>query len=641
MGESTGDEGKLLVASADQSFGRAVVTAVEATDATVRADYIGTPGGEFTRGEDDNVDGAIVDGQMEEATTVVSRLTSDQDLPVVVLTDSTENGDSIGRLIKSGATDIFPRTTASAQYELVVERLASEACDSAPTTNPAAEGQPYQKGVEKLSDKQEDQDTDTGELLRVDDRRSIERRLRTILERIDEAVYFTRAEKLTNPSLDPDDFYVGYEDIWGRPLEEIFDAHEEGFFATLHPDEHSGFLSFIADIAQDIESGSVSDRYSREYRINRADGELRWIRSEFYPTEWETGPLRMVIVSRDITERKRREREYEQIFNGVEDGLLIMDPDTLDILNVNDAYLKMFGYDSLETIQKMGVEGLSRTKEGFTVEQGRKIHRRAQETGEPEVVEWRGVTVDGAHLLLEIKVTPALIRGKERSIVVHRDITERKRREQRLEVFNRILRHNLRNQLDVIRSHAEVLIDQTPSSHAEQIIAAVDELAEIGTRARETDRIMSMDHTPVEIDLSESLREIVEATEATQTHVTVTTDLKEETRLRTHKEVVTVAVESALENALDHAESSVTVALEDNATGYLIKIKDDGPGIPAEELVPIKAGKETNLQHLRGLGLWQLRWGVDKLNGELSFDTKEGTTVRIAVPDQHEVRRFD
>ena len=87
--------------------------------------------------------------------------------------------------------------------------------------------------------------------------------------------------------------------------------------------------------------------------------------------------------------------------------------------------------------------------------------------------------------------------------------------------------------------------------------------------------------------------------------------------------------------APDHGDVAVTtVAIEDSAAGYVVMIEDDGPGIPEEELVPIEAGTETNLQHGRGLGLWQLRWSVDRLGGELSFDTGEGTTVRITIPDR-------
>jgi PAS domain S-box-containing protein len=142
----------------------------------------------------------------------------------------------------------------------------------------------------------------------VTERRRTKRRLRAIIERIDEAIYFSRADEITNPSLHPDDLSAGYEHIWGQPLEEIFANNEGGFFDTIHPEEKDEFETFIEELGDDIEDGTEADRYSREYRIERPDGEIRWIRSDFYPTEWDTGPLRIVIVSRDITDRKEREQ---------------------------------------------------------------------------------------------------------------------------------------------------------------------------------------------------------------------------------------------------------------------------------------------------------------------------------------------
>mgnify|MGYP002760278527 FL=1 len=67
-----------------------------------------------------------------------------------------------------------------------------------------------------------------------------------------------------------------------------------------------------------------------------------------------------------------------------------------------------------------------------------------------------------------------------------------------------------------------------------------------------------------------------------------------------------------------------------------MRITDDGPGIPNAELATLRSGTETDLRHGRGLGLWQLRWGVDELNGTLAFDTDDGTTVEITVPHRGE-----
>jgi glucose-6-phosphate-specific signal transduction histidine kinase len=38
------------------------------------------------------------------------------------------------------------------------------------------------------------------------------------------------------------------------------------------------------------------------------------------------------------------------------------------------------------------------------------------------------------------------------------------------------------------------------------------------------------------------------------------------------------------------------------------------------------------LRHSRGLGLWRIQWATDLLNGRLSFDIDDGTTVAVTLP---------
>ena len=210
-------------------------------------------------------------------------------------------------------------------------------------------------------------------------------------------------------------------------------------------------------------------------------------------------------------------------------------------------------------------------------------------------------------------------------------IKEREQREQRLEVFNRLLRHNLRNRLDVIRSHTEQLADRTDGSDTEAILNATDRLASIGTRARRIDRLMARDPDPVTVDLTTMIPDLLSQIESDG--VTINTEFPSAATLRTDAEILQLTLISPLENAVRYAESSITVSITSTGEGYSIGISDDGPGIPAVELESLAAGTETPLQHGRGLGLWQLRWGVDALGGELSFETNDGTTVSIMLTD--------
>jgi methyl-accepting chemotaxis protein len=198
----------------------------------------------------------------------------------------------------------------------------------------------------------------------------------------------------------------------------------------------------------------------------------------------------------------------------------------------------------------------------------------------------------------------------------------------RLEVFNRILRHNLRNQLDVINSHAEVLDD---TEHKEAILRSTDKLAALGTRARRIDHIMSKDPQPTTVDVAERIETVLD--EIDTSDVSITTSFSDDATVVTDVETLTTVLRSPLENAVIYSESSVVISGNSTDSGCTIEISDDGPGIPAAELNSLAAEHETSLQHSRGLGLWELKWGVDKLDGDLSFAIEDGTTVTIQLPD--------
>jgi signal transduction histidine kinase len=217
------------------------------------------------------------------------------------------------------------------------------------------------------------------------------------------------------------------------------------------------------------------------------------------------------------------------------------------------------------------------------------------------------------------------------SVLSFRDVSDREVRRQRLAVLNRVLRHNLRNRLDVLKSHAEAL-PTDGTGHRSSIIAAADDIAALGQRAKEIDQFVSSGDSSSQVDLTRIVETALDSIETAD--VTVTTDMPETAMLTTNRRAVANAVESPLENAIAYAASSVTVTVTPIDGGYRLTIGDDGPGIPTAELDSLETGTEAPLDHTTGLGLWQLKWAVRILNGHVSFETDDGTTVRIDVPDR-------
>jgi len=217
-----------------------------------------------------------------------------------------------------------------------------------------------------------------------------------------------------------------------------------------------------------IERAAEGDDQLFEWRGRRKSGET-------YPVEVHLavvpidGAERVLASVRDVTERKRREREFEQIFDAVQDAVIVMDPETLEILEANEAYLDLVGYDDLAAVRRQGVEGLSATGAGFTVEQARDIHGRVAESGAPEVVEWAAETGDGERRYLEVKVAPAVIGGEDVNVAIHRDVTERRRRERVVRALH--------------ESTDDLQAADTPEAVCEAAVAAAEEVLDLSMPA--------------------------------------------------------------------------------------------------------------------------------------------------------------
>ena len=243
---------------------------------------------------------------------------------------------------------------------------------------------------------------------------------------------------------------------------------------------------------------------------------------------------------------------------------------------------------------------------------------------------------------------------------VFQDVTAERRREQRVGVLNRVLRHNLRNDLTVVLGNVEAALDATDDEFvAARLRTAVDEtqsLAALGERARDVDATMSGAIAATEgVEPGVVLDAVVEYLRATYPDATIDVSIPESVVIATDPDVFRVVFENLVENALAHAdapEPTVQVTLAESPTEstnervddistsnpdretVAFAVTDDGPGIPEHELSVLDAAEESSLQHGSGLGLWVVNWGVTALGGDLAFEEPSdgGTRVVVTLP---------
>ncbi|MFC4247971.1 ATP-binding protein [Natribaculum luteum] len=230
----------------------------------------------------------------------------------------------------------------------------------------------------------------------------------------------------------------------------------------------------------------------------------------------------------------------------------------------------------------------------------------------------------------------------DRAFVVYTDVTQWKRRQKRVEILDRVLRHDLRNGMNIVEGCAELLADAVEDDdqeHLETIRERATELIELAEKTRAVERTLERSDATGPVDLVDSVDAAIDRLEARYPDVDVACSLPDRAVAQADDHLET-AIFHVLENAVvhnDRMEPAVEVTLEcsDDGGPFVLSIADDGPGIPDEERELLQEEKEiTQLHHASGLGLWFVNWVVAQFGGTISFEDNDprGTVVELRVP---------
>lgn len=228
---------------------------------------------------------------------------------------------------------------------------------------------------------------------------------------------------------------------------------------------------------------------------------------------------------------------------------------------------------------------------------------------------------------------------RERENAIREREAQIREREQRLSVLNRILRHNLQNDMTVIMGHAQLVPEvdsqEQREAAAEKIVETARNLVDHSKKARQLETIMeNAENEPVTLDLATELERLVETVGEEYPSTTIEIDIPD----RVAVSAVTgleFGLESLLENACQHADDDdpiVGVDVEEDGPRISITFRDNGPGIPEHEQKVLRQTEETSLEHGSGIGLWLAFWAAVKSQGTLTFgDQEDGGAVTVSL----------
>ncbi|WP_136715121.1 PAS domain S-box protein [Halorientalis salina] len=225
-------------------------------------------------------------------------------------------------------------------------------------------------------------------------------------------------------------------------------------------------------------------------------------------------------------------------------------------------------------------------------------------------------------------------------VAIEVDITDKRVRQQRLTVLNRVLRHNLRNEMSVITGNADLVLHDDDGGAVrepvQRIRDAADDLIQLSEKAHRIERLIDADeHDGETITLGSTLDAV--RLEVTEEFPDATVDTSSPDRAVSVDAALRPALAELAHNALEHNEGDPNLRLEgrvdDAGTAVTVTVADDGPGLPDHELRVLQSGDESALKHGSGLGLWLVNWLVVQCGGTLDIDADDsGTTITLSVP---------
>jgi signal transduction histidine kinase len=219
---------------------------------------------------------------------------------------------------------------------------------------------------------------------------------------------------------------------------------------------------------------------------------------------------------------------------------------------------------------------------------------------------------------------------------VKRDLN---RREQRIDILSRTLRHNIRNDVNVVLGHLNAILEGDTLSDAdrERIRVAyrnAEQIVETSKKARHVEGTLSDDDLEP-IDLGRlAMRAACRAADRSSDAEISTSVMGTWTVLVDSS--LGEAVDELLENALEHQDpgsSIATISVYDADGTVRLEVTNPGQPVPKSDRRALETGEETPLLHSQGLGLWMVKWIAERSNGRLRFPDADGECrIQIEFP---------
>lgn len=207
----------------------------------------------------------------------------------------------------------------------------------------------------------------------------------------------------------------------------------------------------------------------------------------------------------------------------------------------------------------------------------------------------------------------------------------------RLEVLNRMLRHEVLNAVTAIQGYADLDPARHPDApnviraRSRHIATTIDDVRFLAQRTN------SARNVDASVDPDEILERSVETARESYPDATISVDAPRVLPSVTATDRLELVFDHLLDNAIVHApddEPTVAVRVRTTPTRLRVSVVDDGPGLPDAQQALLETGDITRYDDPSdGYGLNVVRLLVEHFGGAIEIDPgADGTTITVSLP---------
>lgn len=332
----------------------------------------------------------------------------------------------------------------------------------------------------------------------------------------------------------------------------------------------------------------------------------------------------IIGIARDITEREQAEKSkrFRMFMDYSNDAIFLMEAENGKIIDVNKTVCEWLGYNKdellgmeISDIADLDIElnYLANIEKGMTVEGW--LRRK-----------------DGIKFPISMSLRAVDFDERMYIVAIARDITELKDAEERikklnkhLSLLNKILRHDLRNNLTIMKSYLDLFKEIPEEDYLTKIDERIEICSELITTIKDIEEALMSGKGLADINISEILEK--EVGKLKHENLVVTANIHGKIYVRAD-DMISSVLENILLNAIFHNDKElkkIHVDVKEVENDWVeIRIADNGPGIPDEMKEEIfKEGVKGEKTGRTGLGLFIVKMLVEKYGGKIWVEDNE------------------